>query len=80
MLDVSGMKGFKLENERKNLVLAEPEEGRRVLSILQMSGSPVSFIGFVTLERVIRENRMKIIQVISWALFPKLSEIAELHA
>ncbi len=81
LLDVSGIKGFKLEkNERKNLVIvAEPEEGRRVLSILQMSGSPVSFIGFVTLN----ESSIKSDESNSGYFLgsvSKLSEIAELYA
>jgi len=51
-LDFTGIKGFRLErNERKNLlIVAQPEEGKRVLSILQLSGSPVSFIGFVGVD------------------------------
>ncbi len=54
VLDFTGIKGFRLEsNEKKNLVIvANPEEGKRVLSILQLSGSPVAFIGFVGVNDV----------------------------
>ncbi len=51
VLNVSGVKGFRLEtSERKNLVIVSgAEEGKRVLSIIQLSGSPVTFVGFVSL-------------------------------
>lgn len=50
LLDMTGLRGFRLErNEKKNLVIvAAPEEGKRVLSLLQLSGSAVNFIGFVS--------------------------------
>jgi len=52
MLDLSGLKGYRLEkSEKKNLVIvAGPDEGKRVLSILQLSGSPGSFVGFVSVD------------------------------
>ncbi len=52
LLDFTGSKGYRLEShEKKNLVIvALPEEGKRVLSILQLSGSPVAFVGFVGVE------------------------------
>lgn len=52
LLNMTGVKDFRLErNEKKNLVIvAGPEEGKRVLSLLQLSGSPVNFIGFVSPE------------------------------
>lgn len=50
LLDMTGLRGFRLErNEKKNLVIvAAPDEGKRVLSLLQLSGTPVNFIGFVS--------------------------------
>lgn len=50
LLDMTGLRGFRLErNEKKNLVIvAAPEEGKRVLSLLQLSGSAINFIGFVS--------------------------------
>jgi O-antigen biosynthesis protein len=36
------------------VIVALPEEGKRVLSILQLSGSPVSFIGFVGVDRQVK--------------------------
>jgi len=58
LLDFTGSKGLQLEsNEKKNLIIvALPEEGKRVLSILQLSGSPVSFIGFVGVEEQVNHE------------------------
>jgi GT2 family glycosyltransferase len=49
-LNMTGVKQFLLErSDKKNMVIvAGPEEGKRVLSLLQLSGSPVNFIGFVS--------------------------------
>ena len=60
VLDFAGIKGYRLErNEKKNLVIvAEPEEGRRILSILQFSNSPVSFIGFVAAKDADDEQKV----------------------
>jgi GT2 family glycosyltransferase len=54
LLSMTGLKEFTLErNEKKHLVIvAGPEEGKRVLSLLQLSGSPVNFIGFVSPNEV----------------------------
>lgn len=60
LLDFTGVKGYRLErNEKKNLIIvAEPEEGRRILSILQFSNSPVSFIGFVAAKDDVDEQKV----------------------
>jgi O-antigen biosynthesis protein len=49
-LDMSGIKGFRLErSEKKNVVVvAGKEEGERVLAILRMSDSQIRFVGFVS--------------------------------
>lgn len=53
LLDVMNLGGFKLETSRKkNLVIvAAPQEGLRVLSILQHSGSKTKFLGFLSPQR-----------------------------
>src|SRR6185436_2334503 len=46
--------------EKKNLVIvAHPAEGKRVLSILQLSGSPVVFIGFVGVDEQDKTNEFE---------------------
>jgi hypothetical protein len=53
LLDVMNLGGFKLETSRKKnlLIVAAPQEGLRVLSILQHSGSKTKFLGFVSPQR-----------------------------
>lgn len=50
LLDWSGIRGFELErSDKKHLVIVGgAEEGRRILGLLQLAGTPVSFIGFVS--------------------------------
>lgn len=52
-LDLLKWNGFRLQtSERKNMVVvAGPEEGKRVLSILQSSGIKFNFIGFVSVSK-----------------------------
>jgi O-antigen biosynthesis protein len=79
LLDLSGLKGYKLErNEKKNLIIvAGPDEGKRVLSILQLSGSPVSFVGFVS----VGENNFEASSYNGYLLgnIVNLKEITELY-
>lgn len=53
LLDLLKWNGFRLQtSERKNMVVvAGPEEGKRVLSILQSSGTKFNFIGFVSVSK-----------------------------
>lgn len=81
LLDISGIKGYKLEkNEKKNLIIAGgPEEGKRVLSLLQLSGSPVSFIGFVATTEGIA-NAEEAYSGYYLGHVSKLNEVASLYA
>ncbi len=48
LLDAAGVKGFRLarKEKKKVVIVGGSEEGQRVLSIIQLSGQPVEFIGF----------------------------------
>ncbi|MFM7080039.1 MAG: glycosyltransferase family 2 protein [Bacteroidota bacterium] len=53
VLDFLKVNGFRLQkSERKNMVVvAGPDEGKRVLAILQSSGTQFNFIGFVSVSK-----------------------------
>jgi GT2 family glycosyltransferase len=53
LLDFLKLDGFRLQrSERKNMVVvAGPDEGKRVLAILQSSGTQFNFIGFVSVSK-----------------------------
>lgn len=50
VLDILNLDGFRLDTNRKKnlLIVAAPDEGKRVLSILKLSGSKTNFLGFVS--------------------------------
>jgi O-antigen biosynthesis protein len=80
-LDVAGIKDYILEkSEKKNLIIvAAPDEGKRVLSILQLSGSPVHFIGFVSPLNGVTDNDPDYNQY-KLGKMQNLSEIAALYS
>ncbi|MFN5323565.1 MAG: glycosyltransferase [Bacteroidota bacterium] len=53
LLDLLKLDGFRLQtSQRKNLIIvAGSDEGKRVLSILQSSGTKVNFLGFVSVSK-----------------------------
>lgn len=82
LLDFAGIKGYKLDrNEKKNLVIvAEAEEGRRILSILHFSNSPVVFIGFVSPKEITDTDKPDEYAGYYLGIINNLKEITELYS
>ncbi len=82
LLDLANIKDYRLErNEKKNLlIVAEPEEGKRILSILQFSNSPVSFIGFVSSKENLDEKHLNEYTGYYLGQLVNLKEITELYS
>lgn len=81
LLDFLKIRGYRLaRNEHKKLVIVGgPEEGQRVLSILQLSGQPFNFIGYADTSPVDEQVTEKEYTDFRLGRAEDLSEIIEVY-
>jgi hypothetical protein len=80
VLNFTGIKKFQVQRDdkKRTVIVGEAEEGKRVLSVLNISGTNINFLGFINANNVTAADKSKISEYTLGAM-DQLNEIIEVY-
>jgi len=80
VLNFTGIKKFQVQRDdkKRTVIVGEAEEGKRVLSVLNISGTNINFLGFINANNVAAADKSKISEY-SLGAMDQLNEIIEVY-
>ncbi|MEO5571254.1 MAG: glycosyltransferase family 2 protein [Bacteroidia bacterium] len=80
ILNFTGIKKFQVQGDdkKRTVIVGEAEEGKRVLSVLNLSGMNINFLGFVNANHVVAADKSIISEYVLGAM-EQLNEIIEVY-